>query len=265
MLKNVSVIAFMVSIRLFLAALFLYLIDLFVQPMRIGIINIGNVGGTVTCGILLVITVFFGSFMKLLRLLWKSSGGRVFLIITAVMTVLFIIYASVISIFMYRASKDKPRDGNTTLVILGCKVRNGFPSEMLRLRLDAAYDFLIENPDTPVVVSGGQGSDEIISEAQCMKEYLVKRGISEDRIYMEDKSASTEENLKFSKELIEKEGLCRDITIVTDGYHQLRAEMLARRTGMEASNISSDTQDWLLPTYWVREWFGIIYSCVLRR
>ena len=89
MLKNVSVIAFMVSIRLFLAALFLYLIDLFVQPMRIGIINIGNVGGTVTCGILLVITVFFGSFMKLVRFLWKSGGGRVFLINTAVMTVLF--------------------------------------------------------------------------------------------------------------------------------------------------------------------------------
>lgn len=265
MLKNVSEIAFMVLIRVFLAALFLYLMDLFIQPMHIGIINIGNVFGTVGCGILLVISVFFGSFMKLVKSLWNSGGGRVFLIITAVLTALFIIYASVISILMFRASKDSPKNGNTTLVVLGCKVRNGVPSEMLRLRLDAAYVFLAEHTGTPVVVSGGQGSDEIISEAQCMKEYLVKRGISEERIYMEDKSASTEENLKFSLELIEKEGLCRDITIVTDGYHQFRAEMLARRTGMEASNISSDTQDWLLPTYWVREWFGIIYSCVLRR
>ena len=265
MLKNVSGIVFVFLIKFFLAALFLYMMDMFIQPMRIGIINMGNVFGAAGCGILLVISVFFGSFMKLVKFIGKSGGGRVVLIIAAVMTVLFIIYASVISIFMVRASKDRPRDGNTTLVILGCKVRNGYPSEMLRLRLDAAYDFLIENPDTPVVVSGGQGSDEIISEAQCMKEYLVKRGISEERIYMEDKSASTEENLEFSKELIEKEGLCRDITIVTDGYHQFRAEILAERTGMKASNISSDTQDWLLPTYWVREWFGIIYSCILRR
>lgn len=265
MLKNVSEIVFVFLIKLFLAALFLYMMDLFIQPMRIGIINIGNVFGTAGCGILLVISVFFGSFMKLVKHLGNSGGGRIFLIITAVLMLVFILYASVISIFMVRASKDRPRDGNTTLVILGCKVRDGVPSEMLRLRLDAAYDFLIENPDTPVVVSGGQGSDEIISEAQCMKEYLVKRGISADRIYMEDKSASTEENLEFSKNLIEKEGLCRDITIVTDGYHQFRAEILAGRIGIKASNISSDTQDWLIPTYWVREWFGIVYSCVLRK
>ena len=79
---------------------------------------------------------------------------------------------------------------------------------------------------------------------------------------MEDKSTSTEENLRFSRDIIEKEGLYEDITIVTDGFHQLRADLLAKRQGMRAYNLSAETESWLLPTYWIREWFGVAYSLV---
>lgn len=160
---------------------------------------------------------------------------------------------------MLKAMNDHPENGNTTLIVLGCQVRDGRPSLMLKKRLDAAYGFLSEHEETVVIVSGGKGSDELISEALCMKNYLVSKGISADRIYMEEKSSDTKENLKFSKELIEREGLCTDITIVTDGYHQLRAEILAKKIGMNAKNISAPTSWWLIPTYWVREWFGIAY------
>ena len=92
-----------------------------------------------------------------------------------------------------------------------------------------------------------------------MKDWLVEKGISPDRIYMEDKSVNTEENLSFSKKIIDENGLPQRITIVTDGFHQLRADILAERIGIESRNISAKTKWYLLPTYWVREWFGVLY------
>ena len=92
-----------------------------------------------------------------------------------------------------------------------------------------------------------------------MKDWLVANGIAPERIYMEDKSVNTEENLRFSKRIIDANGLPQRITIVTDAFHQLRADILAKKQGIESNNISADTVWYLLPTYWVREWFGIIY------
>ena len=130
---------------------------------------------------------------------------------------------------------------------------------MLKRRLDAAYGYLSEHDSVCAVVSGGQGSDESISEAQCMKDYLVARGIAPERIFMEDRSVNTEENLRFSKAVISENGLPGRITLVTDNFHQYRAELIAESNGIEAYNISGKTSWYLLPTYGVREWFGIVY------
>lgn len=235
------------------------LLVLFILPVvRIGNVNIGNLaGGAVSLGLLLIF-LFPEGFRRLLHTIKESTGGRIFLWVAGIAAVLCALTALVISFFMVRAINDPPKDP-TTVVVLGCQVKNGGPSKMLRRRLDAAYSFLSENEEVMVVVSGGKGDDEAISEAQCMMEYLTAKGISPDRIIMEDKSTSTEENLRFSKTIIEEKGLCEDITIVTDGYHQLRAEMLARQLGMDPWHISAKTAGWLLPTYWVREWFGVAY------
>ena len=160
---------------------------------------------------------------------------------------------------MIKAMNDAPPDDNTTLVVLGCRVKKGRPSNMLKRRLEAAYDYLSKHDSVNVVVSGGQGEDEIISEAQCMKEYLIEKGIDPGRIYIEDRSVNTEENIRLSMNLIEKQGLCSDITIVTDGFHQLRAELIAKKLGINVSHISASTRWYLLPSYWVREWYGNIY------
>lgn len=247
------------------ALVFLIMLIIFLLPVSHGIVNIGNIFGAAASAFLTAVFVFYGKFSVMAKHMWKSGAGRVFLTAAAVLTAIFIIYATVISVFMARAANDRPKSGKTVLIVLGCKVRNGEPSGMLRHRLDAAYDFLSENSEAVAVVSGGQGSDEIISEAQCMKNYLVKRGIAPDRLYMEDRSANTEENLKFSSELIKRENLGSDITIVTDGYHQLRAEMFAKKLDIEPCNISASTELWLLPTYWMREWFGLAYYAVLGR
>ena len=134
----------------------------------------------------------------------------------------------------------------------------------MKRRLDCAYEYLSEHENVSVIVSGGQGSDEIISEAQCMKEYLTESGISPERIFMEDKSTNTEENLKFSQEIITGAGLPEKITLVTDSFHQCRAEMLAENIGIKPYNISGYTSWYIVPTYWVREWFGIAYYFIFR-
>ena len=95
-----------------------------------------------------------------------------------------------------------------------------------------------------------------------MKDYLVSKGISENRIFMEDKSVSTQQNLSYSREIIGKNNLSDNITIVTDGFHQYRAEMFAKKQGIETYSISGYTTWWLVPTYWVREWFAIAYYSI---
>lgn len=255
---------FTIAVRAVPTLISVIMLIIFILPFSHGIVNIGNIFGAAASAFCAALFAFYGNFSTLVKRLWQSGAGRVCLTAAAFLTAAFIIYASIVSVFMVRAANDRPKNGNTVLIVLGCKVRDGEPSGMLRRRLDASYDFLSENSGAVAVLSGGQGSDEIISEAQCMKNYLVKKGISPERLYMEDKSSSTEENLKFSSELIERERLGGEITIVTDGYHQLRAELIAGKFDIEPYNISAPTELWLLPTYWVREWFGLAYYGIFK-
>ncbi len=245
-----------------IAILFFVLFIWFLLPLKAGIANVGNVFGAAVSGGICAAFIFRKRFMCLFEKMWQTGIGKTAIIAIAGIFAAGIILAAVISVFMIKEINDKPKDGNTTLVVLGCQVRGDRPSLMLKRRLDTAYDFLTENSDVKVIVSGGKGSDEEISEALCMRNYLVERGISGERIFMEDKSTDTRENISFSKAVIEERGLPADITIVTDGYHQLRADIFAGREGLRAYNISSPTALWLLPTYWVREWLGIAYYIV---
>jgi len=167
-----------------------------------------------------------------------------------------IIMVSVFSVLMIKAMNDFP-EKPYAVIVLGCKINGEAPSKMLRQRLDTAENYLKENPDIICIVSGGQGGDEIIPEAVAMKNYLVAKGIGEDRILVENKSKSTLENLKFSKKLMDENKLGNNVTIITDGYHQFRAGMLASEAGFVSNAVSAKTELYLLPTYWVREWFGI--------
>ena len=232
---------------------------IFLLPLSGGIINLGNIVGALVSGFLMAFFLFYGRTSSFVAHLWESRSGRVVVCTFSALTVIFIAAAAVISFFMVREMHDIPTDTDTTVVVLGCKVKNGAPSLMLKRRLDTAYSYLAENPDVCVIVSGGQGDDESISEAKCMRQYLVGRGIAPERIFEEDKSTTTDENLRFSHDIISREGLPEHITIVTDGFHQLRSDMKAKKLGMEAYNISAHTPWWLAPTYWVREWFGIAY------
>ena len=113
------------------------------------------------------------------------------------------------------------------MVILGCKVESWGPSILLQDRLDKALDYLEDHPDLTIVVSGGQGDDEHQSEAQCMYDYLTDHGVDGGQILMEDKSHSTWENICFTQELLQAEGVdTSEMLVVSNGFHLARVRML---------------------------------------
>lgn len=114
------------------------------------------------------------------------------------------------------------------MVILGCQINPWGPSVLLQDRLDKALDYLEDHPDMTVVVSGGQGPDEHISEARCMYDYLTEHGVDEEQILLEDRSSNTVENLRYTMELLADEGYdtTADMVVVSNGFHLTRVRML---------------------------------------
>ncbi len=248
-------------VRLIGSGIFLALLAFFINPFFLGIKNIGNIAGVLGC---LMGLLFFAAnplAAKLLQKIWENSIGHVVLCVCIGFLCLGAVTAFTFSGCMIYKMHAVPQEENV-LVVLGCKVKNGGPSLMLRHRLEAACAYLTEHPDVPVIVCGGQGADEAISEAQCMYEYLIDKGIAPERIYMEDTSTSTIENLRNAQIILEEQNWGCRITIVTDGFHQLRASMIARTLDLQTDHVSAYTSWYLVPTYWVREWFGICYQLV---
>lgn len=228
----------------------------FLAPVTAGIINIGNAAGMSVCVVLFFLFIFWSRFFRLVS---EHKVVRVIFIAVVTIAAVLAVLAAVISAFMVSAA-NRPPDGDTTVIVLGCKVRGEEPSLMLRQRIMAAYRFLEKNPSAMCIVSGGQGSDELISEAESMKRVLVEQGISEDRIIMEDRSTGTDENIRFSLDKMNEYGIGGSVTIVTNDFHQLRAKLIADKYGLESYSVSARTSLWLLPTYWLREWFGVCYQ-----
>ncbi|MBP0961477.1 MAG: YdcF family protein [Oscillospiraceae bacterium] len=251
-------------LKLLILAIEVFLLILFIMPLPI--INPGNIAGMVICSLLIAATIFNKPFFSLLKTIWTHGGaGRGIMIASVVFVTACVLYAGVLSFKMYKAMSNAP-EKTDLIVVLGCQVRGETPSRMLRHRLDTAYGAMQKHPDALCVVSGGKGSDELISEAEAMRRYLVAKGADESRIVMEDKSTNTFENIKFSFEITDKLGYDRDITIVTDGYHQYRAGLIARKQGAEnVTSYSAPTEFKFQATYWVREWMGLSRFFVLGR
>lgn len=234
-----------------------YFFMLFCVPLPV--VCAGNAAGLAATALLFAATVRFSDVRRLILAAWKLGlAAKILLILFAAVILSACIYLMLLSMKMLRAAHKSPdRNSPCTVIALGCRVKGTRPTRMLRKRLEAAYRYLEKNPQAVCIVSGGQGADEIISEAQAMKTYLLGLGLEESRIYCEDKSVSTFENLKFSQRIIEEKGLPKQIAAATDSFHQYRAQLIAASLGMDIAAISSPTEPRYAPTYWVREWFGI--------
>lgn len=217
--------------------------------------------------------IFFGIFLIVLScVIRKIQNGTlqipkgirlVFRISCMVGVLIFIILEGVI----IGASVRKPPENLDYLIILGAGLRGDRPSLTLAYRLDKAYEYMLINENTIAVVSGGQGFDEVIPEAEAMANYLMDKGIPKERILLEKKSTSTYENLKFSKELISSQNTDfsrLSIGVVTNNFHIFRALHLAKDLSYEnVYGCSAKSLIWLMPNNYIREAFAVIKDCIL--
>lgn len=154
------------------------------------------------------------------------------------------------------------------ILVLGAGLKEGtMPTEILRNRLDVAVECIEKNNNSYIVVSGGQGEDEDIPEANAMSEYLQDKGVSKEKIIIEDQSRNTNQNFKFSKEKIEEhsnKSLDKvNVIIVTTDFHAFRSSILAKKNGyVNFDNNSSSTVWYLIPITYTREAFAIVKSVI---
>ena len=193
------------------------------------------------CLCIIGIILFYGFMPMVGRVLPRFA--RVCTIVFTLALICGLILFGVTEYFIIRASFGTPETQVDYLVVLGAKVRQDGPSVSLWDRIYEAVSYLNAHPDTIAIVSGGQGEDEPITEAKSMHDELVKLGISEDRIWMEYKATSTDENLRYSLDLIEEKTGRRPQTlgVLSSEYHLFRASLMAKKLGIEFVGVPAKT------------------------
>ncbi len=238
------------AIRYAGAAVCLALAAYFMAPLVMGILHIGMVYPAALLALAAAMLLRPRWFRRLPRWLRRTGG--------ALLGAGLALLAAVLVMMAVQAG-NRPGPEDCTVVVLGCQVSaSGEPTVMLRDRIDAAYDYLTAHPESRCVASGGQNDNEPISEAACIRNTLAARGIDPDRILLEDRSRSTEENLRFTAEIIRQQGLNPRVAIASDNFHQLRASVWARRCGLEAESLGCASWWPLGPGYWAREAVAVV-------
>ena len=173
--------------------------------------------------------------------LFKKSKAviRIF----TILLVLFLVAVGITEGFIIHAARGNPEEPAEYVLVLGAKVNKHGPSLALRNRIDAAYDYLTAHPGCTAILSGGQGSDEPMTEAKCMYDELVAMGIDPQRLWLEDKATSTWENLQFSLNLIEEKTGTRptELGVLSSEYHLFRASLFTKACGAEFVGIPAHT------------------------
>ena len=189
---------------------------------------------------------------------------RVFLLgLTLGLAALVSIEAAVV----FRGEADNTALPVDAVIVLGAGVNGETPSAALWSRIRAAEDYLEQHPDVPVVLSGGQGPGEAISEAEAMRRALWGADEADNaRLLLEDRSTSTAENFRFSKALLEERGLDTEtavIAVVTNDFHCFRSHMIAQKQGLRTVDIPAELPWWwLTANYYLREAFAVVKTAL---
>ncbi len=193
-----------------------------------------------------------GPFARLHRIKWLRATAA------ALLVIVFVFFITV-ECFVISGMDDDGAPGLDYIIVLGAHVRGTIPSSALKWRIERAYEYLTDNPETVAIASGGKGAGEDISEAECIRRELMALGISGDRILIEDKSTSTMENISFSLEIIGNSDA--GIGVVTNNFHVWRAVKTALRAGAsKAVGISAPFRNLLIFHYMAREFFSIVLN-----
>lgn len=192
----------------------------------------------------------------------KKKWKKILISFFAILFILFTGYGLIVFALILSKRKSQPTEPVDTMVILGAQVRgtvaNAYPSKSLQERLDTALAFLEEYPDITVIVSGGKGADEPITEAQAMADYLVEHGLDQEQIIQEDQSTNTYENLFFSNKLVSLDGA----VVVTNDFHMYRSLLTGRRLDLDLQGLSAPTKNSSKYYSFLRETLALGYRII---
>ena len=188
-------------------------------------------------GILTVIRCILGAVFKVV---WKLIRKPLAIILAIVLVAMAI--TAVPILLSVDSQPDIPSD---YLIVLGADVDGDAPSPILQDRINAAYAYLTAHPNTICIATGGKGSDENLSGAQCIYNHLTAMGIDKDRIWLEDTATSTIENFQYSVQLLqEKTGsIPKNVSVLSNEFHLFRASLMAEDAGLRPTFVAAPTTD----------------------
>ena len=190
------------------------------------------------------------------RLAFRAAAGLV-------LVPLVLIEGVVIAEGHRQIAREAPDAG----IVLGAGVNGTVPSLSLKTRLDTALSYLEAYPDIPVVLTGGQGYGEEITEAACMYDYLTARGVEPERLILEEAASNTAENFELSAPLLEAAGVrvsTDTVAVVTNDFHIARSRLIAAKKGYGVTVGVGAPIPWphLEVNYYLREAFAVVKSAL---
>ena len=258
------------KIKRILTGLLLFLgiigiLDTFLLLLYNGGVNLGTILPGVVGGLLILwgsVKAFFRKFVPMGKSRpWflKARQGVFSLFLIGLISFLVVEGAIIIN------SQPDPVVEADYLIILGAGLNGEQLSSSLWERMQKGLDYLERHPMVKVVLSGGQGPGEDISEAEGMRRFLVDQGITDERIIKEDRSTSTMENFRYSKEILVRQPGFQNserVAVITNDFHLFRSKILARRNGLIPVGIPSPTPWYLVPNVYLREYFAVVKSLI---
>ena len=212
-------------------------------------------------GIVLIIYSFIE--LKFQINIWGKIPKIIRNIVTILFTIGLVLFIGLIIYNGHHVDKEKP----DYLMVLGAGLRGTKISTSLLYRLETALDFHELYPDVKIIVSGGQGEGEKISEASAMRNFLVDNGVDSSQIIMEDKSTDTYENFLYTKKILDEESEVKDptVTVISNNFHMFRAKFLAKEVGINTLGYPAPSHKVSAVVFYVREFFGVIKAFVFKR
>lgn len=228
----------------------------FLNGMFLLIVSNFNIGVIMT----ILVSLFFlvwGVFFDIISQLTQRGVMKIIKIFVIALVTCELLLVGFISIY---GQFDNVKYNEEAVVVLGAALHGDKISLPLKLRLDAAIDYHKHNPQALIVVTGGQGPQEAMTEGKAMADYLIRHGVSNDKIIKEEKATSTQENMKYSKEILDSYFKNEyKIAVITNNFHIYRGVTFANSEGFEDVTHFHAGLPWynMLPCYF-RESLAVI-------
>lgn len=217
-------------------------------------------GLSVNFNVGIIAQLLAGAVCVLLGVLWDKLKNWIRAVVIGAMTV---VLCCCLTLWGCGVS-DSADYSEDVLIVLGAGVHGTTPSLALVNRLDAAAEYLNKNADAYVIVTGGQGPQEDVTEAYAMEKYLIEHGIARERIIKEEEATSTSENYRYSKRIIEERFPSAKIATVTNDFHMYRAVRLAKIEGIDTASYHAKTPVRGIAAMYLRELMAIVKLWVFK-